>query len=388
MFVLIFLLLVAAIVGILAKRLSLPYTVGLIVTGVALNIFPVFDRVVLTREIIFQVFLPPLIFEAAMHIRWNEFRKEIPVTALLATLGVVLSALITGLAMHYIVGWEFTVALLFGFLIAATDPVSVIAIFKEAHADKRLQLLVESESILNDGTSLVGFAIVLMAVTGGVAGFAEITLLTVKTVGGGIFCGAVVAAVILALAGRTEDALVDIALTLVSAYGSFLIAEHFEVSGVLATMTAGLAIGNAGHLLPLPERQRMEVGTFWEAVAFVVNSFIFILIGVHRGHLGYEFWIIASIATLVVIVSRAVAVYPCCALFGRSRLRVPLAFQHVLFWGGLRGAVALTLSLGLPIDLPHREEIVYVTFAVVSFSIIVQGLTMTTLVRKLGLVAK
>jgi monovalent cation:H+ antiporter, CPA1 family len=388
MFVLIFLLLVAAIVAILAKRLSLPYTVGLIVTGVALNVFPVFDRVVLTREIIFQVFLPPLIFEAAIHIRWIEFRKEIPVTALLATLGVVLSALITGLAMHYIVGWEFAVALLFGFLIAATDPVSVIAIFKEAHADKRLQLLVESESILNDGTSLVGFAIVLMAVTGGVAGFAEITLLTVKTVAGGILCGAVVAAVILALAGRTEDALVDIALTLVSAYGSFLIAEHFEVSGVLATMTAGLAIGNAGHLLPLPERQKMEVGTFWEAVAFVVNSFIFILIGVHRGHLGYEFWMIAFIATLVVIVSRAVAVYPCCALFVRSRLRVPLAFQHVLFWGGLRGAVALTLSLGLPIDLPHREEIVYVTFAVVSFSIIVQGLTMTTLVRKLGLVAK
>ena len=264
---------------------------------------------------------------------------------------------------------------------------SVIATFKEANADRRLQLLVEGESILNDGTSPVVFAVALAIAAGGVTGPAAIALLTVKTIAGGILCGALVAGVMVLLGRTTTDTLVDIALSLVAAYGSFLLAEHFHTSGVLATMTAGLLIGNAGHILPMPDRQKAEVAAFWEAVAFLANSFIFILIGVHRGHLGTQFWTTAVVAVLVVTAGRAAAVYPFCALFARSALRVPVAYQHVMFWGGLRGAVALTLCLGLPDSVPLHDEILYVTFALVGFSIIVQGVTMTPLLRKLGLIA-
>jgi CPA1 family monovalent cation:H+ antiporter len=130
-------------------------------------------------------------------------------------------------------------------------------------------------------------------------------------------------------------------------------------------MVAGLVIGNASQFLPLPERKRSEVVTFWEALAFLVNSIVFILIGIHRGHLGNLAWYAVAICALVVIAGRAVAVYPCCALYARSRLRLPWAYQHVLVWGGLRGAVALTLALGLPDTLPHADQIRLLTFAVV-----------------------
>jgi CPA1 family monovalent cation:H+ antiporter len=194
----------------------------------------------------------------------------------------------------------------------------------------------------------------------------------------------VVAALAVLLVGHTSDHLVEITFTTIAAYGSFLLAEHLHFSGVLATLTAGLIVGNVGHLGGLSEKGREAVQQFWEYAAFVANSLIFLLIGMREAHQNFRFvWLPALIAIILVTLARALAIYPCCLLFARSARRVTLRQQHV-FWGGLRGALALALVLSLPSNVPRRDEIVSVAFAVVAFSIFVQGLTITPLLRRLG----
>jgi CPA1 family monovalent cation:H+ antiporter len=206
-----------------------------------------------------------------------------------------------------------------------------------------------------------------------------------RTTGGGILCGAAVALCTLLLAGRTEDHLVEITFTTIAAYGSFLLADHFGLSGVLATITAGLMFGNLKSLGTFSDRGKEAVQAFWEYAAFVANSLVFLLIGMHEAHRNFlAIWFPAATAIVLVTLGRAVAIYPCCLLFSRSSLRVSRNHQHVLFWGGLRGALALALALGLPSDVPQREGIITICFAVVAFSIFVQGLTIAPLLRSVG----
>lgn len=380
------LLLVAAVVAMLARRLRLPYTVGLVIAGAALALFRVSSGTELTKELIFTSFLPPLVFEAAICISWAELRRDLPVVLVLATLGVLLSAGITAVGMRYAVGWQWASALLFGTLIAATDPVSVIALFKELGVRGRLKLLVEAESLLNDGTAAVAFSIALIAATGGHVQGPGIVKEFVVMILGGMLCGGLVAGVLLLVAGRTEDHLVEITFTTVAAYGSFLVAEHFHVSGVLAVLTAGILVGNVGPLGSISERGREAVSSFWEYFAFVANSLIFLLIGMREARLNFLTVLVPAVAAiLLVTLGRAIVVYLCCAFFGRSVLAVPRKYQHVLFWGGLRGALALALALGLPRGVPQRGEVVTVAFAVVAFSVIVQGLSMQPLLKRLRL---
>jgi len=379
------LLLVAALVAILAARLRVPYVVGLVAAGIALSFLHLQPELDLTKELVFTALLPPLVFEAALYLRWQQLRRELPVVLVLATAGVAISALITALGMYFVVQWAWPSALVFGFLIAATDPVSVIATFKEQHVHGRLRFLVEAESLLNDGTAAVGFALALSFAQGMDVSGASIPLALLTTSVGGILCGAAVAGLMLLLAGRTTNNLIELTLTTVVAYGSFLLADHFGLSGVLATVTAGLMVGNIGPLGSISAQGRASVQGFWEYAAFIANSIIFLLIGIQEAEQPFALILPAiGVAILFVLLGRALSVYPLCALFSRSHLRVTAPHQHVLFWGGLRGALALALALGLPSDMPQANEIVRVTFAVVAFSVFVQGLTMGPLLRRLG----
>jgi len=379
------LLLIGAVVAMLTRRLRLPYSVGLVAAGIILAILPFAPKVSLTKELIFTALLPPLLFEAAFYIHWEQLRRDFSVIVLLATLGVLVSACVTTIGMHYLARWQWLSALAFGVLIAATDPVSVIATFKEARAHGRLLVLIEAESLLNDGTAAVAFGVVIALASGQQLTSFEIIATLLKTIGGGILCGVAVAFVALLLAGRTDDHLVQITFTTVAAYGSFLLAEHFGLSGVLATITAGLVIRNIKSLGTISDRGKEAVQVFWEYIAFVANSLVFLLIGMHGTDQHFvELWFPAVIAIVLVTLGRAVAIYPCCLVFSRSSLRVTTNHQHVLFWGGLRGAVALALALGLPPEVPQRQEIVTVSFAVVAFSVFVQGLTIKPLLRSTG----
>lgn len=379
------LLLIAAIVAILTRRLRMPYSVGLVAAGVVVALAPLGPQVNLTKNLLFTVLLPPLIFEAAFSLDWQQLRRDLSVILLLATVGVVFSAAVTTVGMHFLAHWPWISALLFGALIAATDPVAVIATFRAAQARGRLMLLVESESLFNDGTAAVLFAICTLAASGRFLTPLEISGRLLLTISGSLVCGAVVAYAALFLAGRTDDHLVEITFTTVAAYGSFLLAENLHLSGVLATLVAGLVLGNNRTMKYISLGGREAVQAFWDYAAFVANSMTFLLIGMRiaRQHfLGG--WLPVLIAILLVILSRAVTVYPCCGLLSRSKLRVSLRHQHVLFWGGLRGALALALALALPENLPQREAVISVSFAVVAFSVVVQGLTLKPLLRKFG----
>ena len=278
------LLLIAAVIAMLARQLRIPYSVGLVLAGITLAVLPFAPDIELTRELIFTAFLPPLVFEAALYLPWRELRKDLPVILTLATLGVLLSAGLTAVGMHYLAGWEWGSAMVFGVLIAATDPVSVIATFKEAGVQGRLRVLVEAESLFNDSTAAVAFGVALVAATGGTISMLGIGQTLVVTVVGGVLCGILVSGSMLLLAGRTDDHLVEVTFTTVAAYGSFLLAEHFHLSGVLASLTAGLLVGNVGSLGSISDSGREAVETFWEYIAFVVNSLIFLLMGMRVAH--------------------------------------------------------------------------------------------------------
>ena len=380
------LLMVAALVAIGCQRLKLPYSAGLVVAGAAMAWLLPGSTPPLTRNLIFFVFLPPLVFEAAIQIPWRPLKRELPLLGALVTVGVVLAAGVVAGGMHWLLGWSWLGAGLFGVLVAATDPVSVIAAFRTLHVEPRLHLLVEAESLLNDGVAAVGFALLLGIAASGAAAPGAIAGELVLTVAGGIACGAAVAAPLILVAGRTDDRLVEVTLTQIIAYGSFLLAESVGCSGVLATLTAGLIVGNWGFVGSISDDGRQSVLNHWEFVAFLINSLIFLLIG----GVGVQMPILAvlqaaGVAVALSLAGRAATVYPVTLAFARSRLRVPWGYKHVLFWGGLRGALALALALALPAGVAERGQIVTVAFAVVAFSIVVQGLSMPWLIGRLGL---
>ncbi len=191
------------------------------------------------------------------------------------------------------------------------------------------------------------------------------------------------------LAGRTEDHLVEMTFTTVAAYGSFLLADQLGMSGVFATITAGLMMGNFEAFGGFSDRGREAVLAFWDYAAFIANSFVFLLIGMHEARQNIaHVWLPALVGVVIVLLGRATAIYPICGLFARSGYAVPVRQQHALFWGGLRGALALALALGLPEEVPARAEIITVSFAVVAFSVFVQGSTMTPLLRSIREISK
>ncbi len=379
------LLFISALVAMLTRRLRMPYTVGLVAAGMILYLFHVHLALHLSRDLIFFVFLPPLVFEAALFISWRGLRTELPLVALLATLGVLVAAAATATGMRYALNWDWGSAVVFGVLIAATDPVSVIATFKEAGVRGRLRLLIEAESLLNDGTAAVAFVTVLGVLAGAHHGVVSITGMLLLTMAGGALTGAVIAAGFMLLAGRTPDYLVELTFTTLAAYGSFFAAEYLHLSGVLAALTAGLVVGNFRSSSLITDTGRQALEPFWEYAAFIANSLIFLLIGaqVAQQHFG-GVWLPVIVAIALVTLGRAVAIYPICAMFFFSRLKVKRQHQHVLFWGGLRGALALALALAVPQEIPQHDAIITLTFAVVAFSIFAQGLTISPLLRSFG----
>lgn len=377
------LLFVACLVAIITRRIGLPYTIGLVIAGIALSLIGYRSRIVLTPDLIFTVLLPPLVFEAALHLKWRRFREGAPLVLSLAFVGTVLSAAVVAAGMHWGIGWGWPASLVFGSLIAATDPVSVIAMMKEQDAAPRLRFTMEAESLLNDGAAAVLFALCVAAIGGGATDIGTIATSVVVTVFGGLLCGIVVAGPLLLLAGRSDDHLVELTLSVLAAYGSFLVAEKLGVSGVLATLAAGMLIGNLGPMRTLTERGGEALIRFWDFAAFLANSIIFLLIGSREAEQPFGAFLWPAIVGIVLVLAgRAIAIYPIAALFARTRFAVDRLTQHILFWGGLRGALGLALALAVPATLPEHDALIGVAFAVVAFSIFVQGSTMPRLLRR------
>ncbi|MFV1857829.1 MAG: Na+/H+ antiporter [Anaerolineales bacterium] len=375
-------LLIASIVSIVVRRVRIPYTVALVLVGVLLSLRPPVE-VVLTSELILGIFLPPLLFEAAFHLNLAELRRNVVTIAILAVPGVILTMLVVGGILVVGPGLAVGMALVFGALIAATDPVSVVAIFRRLGAPKQLEVLLEGESLFNDGTAVVLFSIALAAL--GTAGFNLLdgVIEFFIVAGGGIIVGFLFGWIVQQLTGRIDDHLVETTFTTLLAFGSYLVAEQFGVSGVLAVVTAGLVNGNIGQKGMSPTT-RIVVLNFWEYIAFLANSAIFLLIGLSLDLPSLlSNWQLILWAILGVLIARAINIY------GLSRLGRPIIprWRHVMFWGGLRGAIALALALSLPPG-SERQAIIAMTFGVVLFTLLAQGLSMDWLVKRLRLVTR
>lgn len=383
------LLSIAMLVAIVARRLRLPYTVGLVAVGALLAFSRVDVGPDLTSELILDLILPPLLFEAALALRWRDLVADGRAIALFSVLGTLTAMVVVTLGLIYVFDFPVAPSLVFGALISATDPVAIIAMFKDNHFEGRLSVLVEAESLFNDGVAAVLFALSLSFAVHQDHGLGAVEIATElsRVALGGVAVGALAGAGACLLARGVTDHLVELTLSTIAAFASFLAAEHLGASGVLATVTAGLIVGHYG----LGEADRPSVFTprgrealtrFWEFAAFLANSVIFLLIGANIALAPYENYNYAVIVGVVALTlfARAGAVYPL-SLFLRGAVSLPE--QHVLWWGGLRGALGLALALSLPPSLPLREEIIVVTFATVAFSIVVQGLTMPVVLRRL-----
>lgn len=392
--ILILLFIVATTVAIAVQRLAVPYTVGLVFAGLALGLFDAFEAPHLTKTLLFSVFLPGLLFEAAFHIEFEQFKLNRLAISSLALPGVMAAIALTAVflpplanGLNFGPGFNWKHALVFGSLISASDPIAVVAIFKNLGVPKRLAILLEGESLLNDGTAIVFFTLSLALVAGTVATATGLAVDFIKIVGMGAVIGIGVGLVISQVIKKVDDPMIEITLTTIAAYGSFLVAEHFQYSGVIATVSAGILCGNYGARVGMSPSTLIAVKTFWEYVAFALNSIVFLLIGleVHLPKL-LNYWQAILIAYLVVTGGRALVIFGASSLLRKTRERIPWAWSVILTWGGLRGGLSMVLILSLPNDFPHRELMVSMTFGVIILSILIHGLTISPMLSWLGVV--
>ncbi len=377
-------LLIVSLVAVVTRRFRVPYTVALVLAGLVISLGKQLD-IGITPQLILSLFLPPLVFEAAFHLPLRDLRRDGVTIFLLAVPGVLLVMAIVGGALAWVGGLALPMALVFGALIAATDPVSVLAIFRRLGAPKRLEVLLEAESLFNDGTAIVLFNLALAGALSGVFHVWDGAFAFLWVSAGGLAIGLGLGWVTAHLLARVDDYLIETTLTTVVAFGSYLLAEQVHVSGVLAVLAAGVVTGSLGTRGMSPTT-RIVVFNFWEYAAFLANSAVFLFIG-----LTVDLWVLAQtwrlilLAIAAVLVSRGVASY----LASRYVARFPLPWSHVVFWGGPRGAIALALALSLPVSLgAGREVVLALTFGVVLFTILGQSLTIDGLLRRLRIVER
>ncbi|MEO8909812.1 MAG: sodium:proton antiporter, partial [Gemmatimonadaceae bacterium] len=364
----------------------------LVVAGIVLGATHLIDPPHLTHDLVFATILPGLLFEAAFNMDAAVFLKNKVAISALAIPGVIAAIVIAGSGTAAAIwvlapsaGFTLRQGLVFGALVAATDPIAVVAIFKELRVPVRLATLVEGESLVNDGTSIVFFSLLLAAVAGTATSTGQLVLQFVIIVGGGAFLGFAVGHLASMLIARIDDAVIEITITVITAYGTFAMAEQFGVSGVIATVVAAMYCGTRGWSAGMSRKTKYALTSFWDYLAFALNSVVFLLIGFEVSGLDLlNAWSEIVVAFVVVLIARAAVVFGVGMLLRRSRQAIPTGWLSVMTWGGLRGALSMVLALSLPFDFPNRARLITLTFGVVVLSIVLQGLTMQRLLRGIG----
>lgn len=370
---------------------EIPYTLLLVIVGIVLRALDV-DLLQPSPELVLLIFLPPLLFESGWNLRWENFQRYFLPFGLYAVFGVLISIVGIGGALYGFDVLPLGVALLVAVALAATDPISVIALFKELGVGRQISTVLEGESLLNDGVAVVAFSLLLDLAMGvqSIADFslsqAAIDFLRFTTIGVAVGCAMGFA--ISVITQRFDIPLIEQSLTLVSAYGSYLVAEELGGSGVISTVALALILGNYGSRIGMNPHTRSVVTEFWELLAFVITSIVFLLIG-DQTNLGIfiDYFPPILIAIGALLLSRLIGVI---LLSNLSNLfqteKITWQEMVVLWWGGLRGAVAIALALSFPTQLPDRELAAAIVYGVVIFTLLVQGLTVKPLINLLKLV--
>jgi monovalent cation:H+ antiporter, CPA1 family len=378
------LLMAACAVALLVKAIPVPYVSALALVGLLGGLLLGPGQLQLTHSLILFVLLPGLLFEAAFNLSWRELRGNLVAVVALATLGVVLTTGVVAFVGHLALGLALPVAILFGTMISPTDPVAVVAVFRRLGVPARLVNLIESESLLNDGTGVVLFTVALTATLASPSSAGSVAWEFARLTIGGLGLGLGVGLLLSFVTSRIDDFPVEITLTAIGAYGSYLLAESLGLSGILAVVAAGLVLGNLGRPRAMSARTREAVTLFWDYVAFLLNSVVFLLVGLDvpwsevRGQLPG-----IVVAAVIALLARAVAVYGVLGLLHPLPWRVSFRWQHLVVWSGLRGAVAVALALSLTETSSQFNSVRALVYGVVLLSILLQGATVGPLARLL-----
>jgi len=401
------LLSLAAMVAIMVRRIRLPYTVALVIVGLALSFVPTPYDYDLSSELILTLLVPPLIFEATLNVGWDHLRENLRPILILAVVGTLLGTIIVGAIISLVapvlvpdLDLPFAAAFAFGALISATDPVAVIALFRDLGVSKRLAILVEGESLFNDGVAIVLFNFALAAGLATAAGNGESFSVTsgiidfIRVFFGGLAIGSILGYLVsTTILKNLDDHLIETATTVALAFGSFIVAEQLHVSGLLSVVAAGIFVGNIGLQNTSPTT-RITLLNFWQFFSYVVNSLVFLLIGLEADLSQFIPNLpVILVAVVTVLLSRAIVIYSLSWIHSRvdPMQRIQKAYRHVMYWGGLRGAISLALALSLTgavFGSDAADQLRLMTFGVVLFTLIVQGPTIAPLLQRFGLTAK
>lgn len=381
------LLIAATLIGMVVRRLSVPYAVALVLGGLLIQASHVGGAPNLDPELVLFVFLPPLLFDAAFRLDAREARSLVRPIAILAVPGVLATALLVGVAVWLVLELPLAVALLFGSIVAATDPVAVISVFRQLNVTYRLSIIAEGESLINDGMAITLYVVLLdWAVTGTLNPLDAIGTFGLEVIGG-VAIGGVVGLASSRITGFVDDHLIEMLLSVSVAYGSYLAADTIGASGPLACVAAGVIHGSYGRAIGMSANTRDLLDDLWEFFGYGANALVFLLLGisVHVDELVDDAWPVV-VAAAAVLVSRGIVTGAVGALIGRRDNPIRSRQEAALLtWGGLRGALTAALALALPPGVPHRGEIATMAFGVVLFTLVVQGLTLAPVIRRLGM---
>lgn len=405
----IFSLSIGALIKALMHNSRLPYTVVLLLIGIAIggfNQFSYFGEHTLMTEmfsqagnidphLILYLFLPTLIFESAYSMEPHLFFRIAPQIALLAIVGLIISMVLSAVAVSWLLSWGIGTALLFGALISATDPVAVVALLKEKSSRKRLETLIEGESLLNDGTAIVFFSLFYGFALGTTSDVQAIPVIGqfIWVVTAGVIIGAGIGWIVLKIIGKLfNQPLIEITLSVVAAYLTFIIAESLHVSGVVALVALALMFSTIGRTLISPEISHF-LHQFWEMMTYMANTLIFLIVGIvimtHTTFDSPQLWITLAVLYILLILIRSASVLTLMPILERIGVGITKQKATVLVWGGLRGAVSLSLALSLAqdINVPEalREQILFLTAGIVFLTIVINGSTMEWLLHLLKL---
>src|SRR5262245_12784951 len=370
----------------LADRARVPYATTLVLGGLLVAASGLVAVPHLEPSLFLLIFLPPLLFDAAFRLDARELGGPVRPLLLLALPAALLTAIVVGGILALALGLALLVALLFGGIVAATDPVAVVAVFRRLHVRKRLAVVIEAESLLNDGVAIALYGALLGLAVSGTARVDDTAFLFLWRMVAGLALGAGFGFVFSHLTRATSDHLTEMTLSTALAYGSYLAVESVGASGALACVAAGVVHGSYGRQIGMSPRARALLDDLWEYVGFVANGVLFLLLGftVDLGRLGEQGGpILAAIGA--VLLARALLIALSSLLPPDQQPAASNGERVVLVWGGLRGALTVTLALALPADTPGRELLTTLSLGVVLFTLVVQGLTLPWVIARAGL---
>jgi Na+/H+ antiporter len=397
--VLVSLLVAVAGLAAAARAVNIPYPIVLVVGGLVLGFVPGMPEVELEPELVLVIFLPPLLYSAAFFANLHELRRNARPISLLA-IGLVLATMCAvAVVAHALVnGLPWAAAFALGAIVAPTDPVAATTVARRLGVPRRVVSVIEGESLVNDGTALVAYRVAVAAAVGGSFSLLDAGLEFVLGATGGVLIGLAVGWVIAEIRRRIDDAMVEITISLLSGYAGYLPAEQLHASGVLAAVTVGIVLGWRAPRISTAS-MRVQGYAVWETLVFLLNALLFVLIGLQLpviidGISGVSTVTLIAHGAAVsaaVIVTRIVWVntlaFVVRALDRRPQLRerrTTWRLRMIVGWSGMRGSVSLAAALALPADFPQRELVQFVTFCVIFSTLVLQGLTLPTLIRRLG----